>query len=227
VIRFTTTISITLLLIATSFADDDKAHGPTDPIASVDGDPVFVGEMNLIVAERFGPKKLQQAGADLKRATAVLLVRRHLAMKTLRETGGDTLAAMIQRRLDAMTVELERRDSSLSKFAESRMSDEKSLIADQSWKVAWGQYMKSKMNDKNLRSYFDKNRNQYGGTFDELTDQAALRRDATSAMFDALVRKQKTAKIQWFIDSLHPPDGVSIIPQVETTNGQRTTNNGQ
>jgi len=220
VIRFAATISISLLLIATSFAGDDKRHQPTDPIASVDGDPVFVGEMNLIVAERIGPKKLQQAGADIKRATVVVLVRRHLAMKTLMETGGDTLAAIIQRRLDAMTAELKRRDSSLSKFAGSRMSDEKSLIADQSWKVAWGQYMKSKMNDKNLRLYFEKNRNEYGGTFDELTDQAALRRDATSAMFDALVQKQKDTKIQWFIDSLRPPDGVSIIPQVETTNEQ-------
>lgn len=211
-IRFAITITTSLLLIATSLAESDKPHRAEDPIASVDGHPVFVGEMNLTIAERLGPGKLQRAGVDLKRATVLLLVRRHLAMKTLTDSGGGVLATMIQRRIDATIEELRRRDSSLSQYAEARMADEKSLVADLSWKVAWGQYMKSKMNDKNLRLYFEKNRDRYGGTFDELTDQAVLRRDATSAMFDALVRKQKDAKVQWFIDALRPPDGVSIIP---------------
>ncbi|MGI9472051.1 MAG: peptidylprolyl isomerase, partial [Rubripirellula sp.] len=48
--------------------------------------------------------------------------------------------------------------------------------------------------------------------FDDLTDQAQLRRDAANALFDALIRQQADAKISWFVSALRPPASVSIIP---------------
>jgi len=49
-------------------------------------------------------------------------------------------------------------------------------------------------------------------TFDELSDQGQLRRDAADALFDTLVRRQSDAKIVWFIGALKPPPEIRIIP---------------
>ena len=37
-------------------------------------------------------------------------------------------------------------------------------------------------------------------TFNTLTDQAALRRDAADALFNALVDSQSSAKVKWFVE---------------------------
>ncbi len=64
-------------------------------------------------------------------------------MKSLNESGGDALKKMIEKRLAEIQAELRRRGSSLSEHATARMADESSVIADLSWKEAWGQYIKS------------------------------------------------------------------------------------
>lgn len=182
-------------------------------IATVDGKPVYVGELNLVLVERLGLADFKQVSIDLQQATALLLVRRHLAMKTLIAVGGPSLESMIQQRLETFTEQLNRRQSSLSKYAASRMADERSLTADLSWKVAWEAYLKRHMTEENLRRFFDMHRDRYGGgSYDELTDQAKLRRDATNAMFDSLVQKQRDSAIQWFIPALRPPEQVPVVP---------------
>ena len=45
----------------------------TDIIASVDGNPVYVGELNLILAERFPNQPIDSIDIDLKRATCHVL----------------------------------------------------------------------------------------------------------------------------------------------------------
>ena len=70
---------------------------------------------------------------DIQRATAALLVQRHLAMKTLNEQGGDLLQGMIRREVDRFAAEAKRRGSSLEQQAKARLSDENSLKADLAW----------------------------------------------------------------------------------------------
>jgi len=49
--------------------------------------------------------------------------------------------------------------------------------------------------------------------FADLTDHAQLRRDAANALFDALLRQQSGAQINWFVRGLKPPAGVTMIPE--------------
>lgn len=308
--------------LSTRTSADDK-YEAGDPIAAVDGSPIYMGELNLILTERLRVRDLDNVGVEVQQATAALLVRRHLAMKSLEQHGGDVLRAMIRRQIEAYAAEARRRGSSLEQQAEARMSDEKSLTADIAWRTAWSQYLKSRLNETNLRRYFQREREQYAGnrwevsqifvkmdtrdadsvkaaednmtalsdellssdsvaeafaeaarqhsdsgsaakggrvgwvekagdlpstvmaavrttevgtiskpvksplglhlvfvhraetgrlTFDDLTDQAQLRRDAADALFDALVTQQRDAKVTWFVNSLRPPQNVSIVP---------------
>ena len=138
-------LSIALLAhVRDSFADDKLEPG--DPIAAIDGEPVYLGELNLILTERFKTRDLDALGLDIQRATATLLVQRHLAMKTLETQGGDVLQGMIRRQLESFAAEAKRRGSSIQEQAKARLADENSLSADLAWRVAWGQYLKSKLN---------------------------------------------------------------------------------
>lgn len=313
-------IAVCLLIASFGRAADFE---PGDPLVAVDGDAVYLGELNLILTERLKARDLERVPADVQKATAVLLVRRHLAMKTLREQGGDSLQAVIDRQLASFTAEAKRRGSSLEAQAKSRQADVKSLKADLAWRTAWAQYLKSRLTEKNLRLFFEKQADKYGagkwevsqifvkmntndapsveatysqmqelagdirdsgsvaaafaraamehsdgGTasdggkvgwvskdgdlpsavmavvrttqvgelskpirsplgmhlvfvhqaeknqiaFDDLADQSQLRRDASNALFDALIARQKDAKVTWFINSLRPPPEISILP---------------
>jgi len=302
----------------------DETFEPGDPIAAVDGQPIYLGELNLILTQRLKARDLDNVPIEVQQATAALLVRRHLAMKSLEQQGGAALQGIIRRQIESYAAEARRRGSSLEQQATSRMADEKSLIADIAWQTAWSQYLKSRLNDTNLRRFFEKQRDQYAGnrwevsqvfvkmdtrdaesveaakasmaelaeqlqssgsvtaafadaarqhsdsgsaaqggmvgwvekngdlpssvmaairktgvgkisepvqsplgihlvyvhraeagklTFDDLTDQAQLRRDAADALFDALVTQQRSAKVTWFVGALRPPQNVSIVPE--------------
>ncbi len=311
-------------LAAPSVVTADDQYRPEDPFAAIDGDPIFLGELNLILTERLKARDLNSIGLDVKRATAALLVRRHLALKSLEQQGGDSLRAIVNRQIESLASEAKRRGSSLAQQAKSRLADEESLKADIRWRTAWSEYLKSQLNDKNLRLYFNKEKAKYAGgrwqvsqifvdvdpqdessariaeqrmkelaaglrsasslanafadaarqhsdsgsagdggkvgwvqrdgdlpasvmnvvrqteagkmggpvrsplglhlvfvhqseigklTFDDLTDQSQLRRDAANALFDALIRRQASAKVVWFIRALQPPPSMNIIPE--------------
>ena len=137
---------------------------PSEIIATVDGEPVFVGELNLILAERFQGQPIDSIDADLKRATCPVLAQRRLALRALRKVGGESLVRMVQAEVDAFAAEVKRRGSTLQQQAAARSSDTASLIVDLTWRVAWGAYLKSKLTDSNLRRFFESNASAYDGT---------------------------------------------------------------
>jgi len=159
-------------------AGDDLEPG--DPIAAIDGEPVYFGELNLVLTERLQAKDLQRVNADVRRATAALIVRRHLAMKSLEIKGGATLESMLRRQVEALAADLRRRGSSLQKQAAERKANEASLVTDLRWRLAWGQYLKSRLNDANLKRFFDRRRDQYAGGRWEVS-QVFIKADKTDA----------------------------------------------
>lgn len=156
----------------------DEKYTPEDPIAAVDGEAIFLGELNLILTERFKPADLRRVAMEVQQVTAALLVRRHLAMKTLRSQGGESLEAMIRRQIDGVAAEASRRGSSLAEQARLRMADENSLKAHLAWRTAWAQYLKSKLTEANLRRFFEQRRIQYAGHRWEVS-QIFLKMDPT------------------------------------------------
>jgi parvulin-like peptidyl-prolyl isomerase len=168
--------SLALLIGVLEVRADDELE-PADPIAAIDGDPIYLGELNLILTERFKSRDLDAVPIDLQRATAALLVKRHLAMKTLTAQGGDLLQGMIRRQVESFTAEAKRRGSSIEQQAAARLADEKSLMADLAWRVAWGQYLKSKLTEENLRRFFESRQQIYGGTRYEVS-QIFVKMDA-------------------------------------------------
>lgn len=162
------TIPLLLALTAGIFSSpsahsQQRKYGPGDPFAAIDGEAIYLGEMNLILSERMNVRDLEAVDIQVKQATAALLVRRHLALNSLFEQGGDSLQAIIDRDVEAFAREAKRRGSSLEKQAKARLADENSLTADIAWRSAWARYLKSTLTEKNLRRFFEARRIRYAG----------------------------------------------------------------
>ncbi|KAA1258559.1 hypothetical protein LF1_10790 [Rubripirellula obstinata] len=199
-----------LLSISTAIAEEK--FGPDDPVAAVDGKPVFLGELNLILRPMARGRSIDELPIDVQRAAAVVLVRRHLALRALRQKGGSVVETAVDRYVTEKTKELERIGSSAGEIASKQSANQESLLRSWAWEAAWNLYVKTRLTEKNLRRFYDQNVSAGDPTFDELTDQAKLRRDATNALFDALVATQADVKVQWFIPALRPPVDVQVVP---------------
>lgn len=140
---------------------ENEPHRADEPFASIDGEPIFLGELNLVLAERLGVRDGKNATIAVRQAAAAILVRRHLAMKTLRTKAGAELDAIIRKESDRFSAELRRRGSSLSKYAEARSADEPSVLSDLAWQTAWRQYLKSRLSDENLRKFYSQRSHGY------------------------------------------------------------------
>ncbi len=139
-----------------------ETYKPEDPFAAIDGEPIYLGELNLILAQR-GVKKLDAVDINVKRAVAALVVRRRLALLSLQAQGGAALERIVDRQIDQFAQEAKRQGSSFEKQAKALLTNEKGLIADLTWRAAWSEYLKSNLTDKNLRRYFEMKREQYAG----------------------------------------------------------------
>ena len=214
-LRVTMMAAMCLQCIAPAVALPDPPLGPNDIFATVDGTPIEVGEIDLLLRQRFGPDLTSKpAGVSverLRRATAAMLVRRQLAMRSLQSIGGQSLEASLrQARRDAAST-LAGRGVDLDQRAAAMGTTAKAMIRSADWQTAWSKYIRSTLTDDNLRSYYRRNRDRYAGqTYEEVTQPRRLRSDATAALFDRLVERSSDAGVIWYVESLRPPERVSV-----------------
>lgn len=160
---FVCLIVAVLIFPCRSVCHAQDTHGPDDPLASVNGSPIYLGELNLVLVDRLGISDLSKARQNVQQATAASLVRQHLAMISLRKLGGDSLSGMIDREIGAFTRETKRRGGSLEKHAKQRQSSVKALQNRLAFQIAWRQYLKSQLTDANLERFFESHRQKYAG----------------------------------------------------------------
>ncbi|MEL6109389.1 MAG: peptidylprolyl isomerase, partial [Planctomycetota bacterium] len=137
---------------------------PTDPIASIDGYPVFMGELNLLLMKKLGARDPMDVSGDVRRASASLIARQHLAMRSLRTQGGRSLQSILEKDWAAFTAELKRAGLSPSDYAKRYQSDEVSLRAARDWESAWKTYLKSRVTESNLKRLFESSPERYAGS---------------------------------------------------------------
>jgi hypothetical protein len=134
---------------------------PSDPIASIDGTPVFLGELNHLLSAKFRVRDLNSVSTLAQQAASASLVRQHLAMKSLRQQGGDALQSILDDRWQAFVEGLQRQGGSLQAYCDRHRTDETSLRAARDWETAWQLYLKNRLTDDNLRRFYQMRLEQY------------------------------------------------------------------
>lgn len=187
---------------------DDQPLKLEDPFAAVDGQPITVGRLNLVLQQRFPKTAPDQLPPRVRQATALVLVRQQMALNQLRQLGGAAIEAQMSAAVDRQVAESKRRGISLAQQAAAKQSDERALADQIRWQTAWAAYLRSRLTEKNLRGYFETHRDRYEAeSWDDLADRGPIRRHAADALFEVLVRGAKDAKIVWFSKDLEPPTG--------------------
>lgn len=111
-----------------------------------------------------GTESLQQADPRLVQAAALMLVRRHLALRTLTAMGGQPLAARVEHAIQSATSAAEQQDDSLQAQAQRHGADAAALQRELAWQTAWHAYLRSRLTQENLQRFFDAHRAKYDGT---------------------------------------------------------------
>ncbi len=151
-------------LIAVAFASDPVA-APTEitstgVIMAIDDVDLEEGELRLILQDSGFGKDTSLAS---RQASATVLIRQHLAMKSLLNLGGKSLLAIIDREMNRVSKQLEFSGSSLAKAASDRGVSLRAYQRHLAWQIAWREYLKSRVTQIALKSYFDHHQDQYGG----------------------------------------------------------------
>jgi hypothetical protein len=180
---------------------------PGDPIASVDSEPVFLGELNLLLKSQLQVKDLDRVSLQVKRASCLMIIRQHLALKSLRELGGQTLEALLTREWEAFNAELERQGLTVQSYCERFESNPEAVRFSRDWSVAWQRYLKSKLTEENLRRFYDRFSDRYADTIWKVShlvitadeDSPGAKQIAKQRM-QAIVEKLQTAESQDLTD---------------------------
>ena len=204
------------------FAIAESNQRPSEPIVSIDGQHVFLGELNLILGDRFGADLVQGAAMEMKQAAAAILVRRHLAMRSLLQQGGDTLKELIRRDYRTFEEDLKHSGSSVQAYAQSRAADEHSVAADLAWRTAWRTYLRSRMTDDNLRKYFQREHQRYdGGRWDVSHLFLPVDRQDQTAVASTVVRMKSLAEKLRAADSVEDAFAASARQYSEAGSAQQ------
>lgn len=131
----------------------------TRPVLRVDGDELQEGELQLLLQE----SRVADRSATARQAAAAVLIRRHLAMKSLQSLGGQALESIIDRELAALEKQASAQGSSLDAWSRSRQVSLAAFQRHLAWQIAWRQYLKSRMTDAALRAFYERDPDRYGG----------------------------------------------------------------
>lgn len=152
---------VSMLVVLPGNATAQQTFRPADPIASIDGEPILLGELNYLLASKLRVKDLSSVNIDVQRASSALLVKQHLAMQSLRRQGGESLQTLLDRDWDRFVEEIGRTGLELDQFCKQNLSNEKSVRHARDWDVAWRSYLKSKMTVANLRRFYEMHAEKY------------------------------------------------------------------
>jgi hypothetical protein len=134
-------------------------------IASVDGLPIYQGEIDQEMAKIVGNNNL--AATDRARLLAHFLdqwIDRRLILKYLERKGETISKQLVDAEIDVLKNRLEQRKTSLKDYLQKRGITEKALRTDLTWRMSWKRYIDRNVTDKVLQSVFDKHPRRYDGT---------------------------------------------------------------
>lgn len=129
---------------------------PPAPLVEVGSRVVDESALTAWLARRFPDADPANPSDPLRRAALLGLVRRQLALQTLLDAGGASLAARIERRRTQTLDRLRRID------ADAVLPEHEA--EEIAWEVAWSEYLERHLSEKNLERFYEAHRWRFDGT---------------------------------------------------------------
>ena len=157
---------LAVLILAASDLSAQVASSPAETVAAVvNGERLYVGEVQRIVRESLGRREVEAADRPLVEAQALeqlidrLLVTQWLAEQKLAVPAAEIDAAVARQKAQAEKLRLDFHEH----LAEQGWN-EAALRRDLAWRLSWQRYLKRRMTDDALARHFEQHRPQFDGT---------------------------------------------------------------
>jgi len=150
---------------ARAVAQEEKSSAALPPVAAtVNGDPVFVGEVTAALSSvaqsrQQNPQGLVSAKADVLRQ----IINRRLAEQAFRREGGYIKDSDIDKALAKLEAQLVAKQSSLAKYAIEVGVGLSAMRHDLAWQYGWKEYVERNLTD-GLETYFHEHERDLDGT---------------------------------------------------------------
>jgi parvulin-like peptidyl-prolyl isomerase len=132
--------------------------------ATVNGDPIYVGEVDAMAVGLIGGRKLAPEEAGYHKADALQqLVTRRLGETVLWRDEKYIKKADVDKALADLKAKVEANKTTLEQYAATRHIPVDALRHDLAWNIGWGRYVAANLT-ASLETYFNKHHQNYDGT---------------------------------------------------------------
>jgi len=133
--------------------------------ATVDGEPIYVREIQRELSRVLGERKVEPAALDaLRSKTLEQLVDRWLVLKYLAQNSFGASDQDIDLAISRIGKQLAQQELTVADYvkrAEMSIAEFRRTLA---WQIGWRRYLEKFVTDQNLERYFDKHRRDFDGT---------------------------------------------------------------
>ncbi len=133
--------------------------------ATVDGQPIYVNEVDREVAKVIRGREIEPAALKLLKAQALeQLIGQRLILSYLQERGSSASDQDLQLEIERIEKSLATQNLTLDDYLQKSGLSGAELQHALRWQMSWEKYLDRYLSDKNLETYFEKNRRQFDGT---------------------------------------------------------------
>jgi parvulin-like peptidyl-prolyl isomerase len=145
-------------------AAGQAAPAATPPIAAtVNGEPVYVGEVNGALAQLAQARGRNDASPQLQADVLQTLIHRHLIAQKLQREGGYVSDEELDKTLESLKAQAAAQKVSLEELAARQGTSVDAWRAELIYKIGWARYVERNLTDQ-LEAYFNEHRKEFDGT---------------------------------------------------------------
>ncbi len=153
-------------VLISQFAFGQNQQNPHDVVvATVGNEQVTLAQVQVQLRATLGKRSVtEKAKPILMAAAARQLVNQLLVTAYLSDSKHAANKDQVNLRIEQLTNELAKTETKLADFLKQRNQTMDGLKQQIRWQTCWSSYLKEHLTDKNLKLFFDNNKNKYDGT---------------------------------------------------------------
>jgi parvulin-like peptidyl-prolyl isomerase len=133
--------------------------------ATVDGEPIYMREIERELSRVVGQRKVEPAALDaLRSKTLEQLVDRRLVLKYLAEKDVGASEKEIDLEIRRIGKQLAQQEVAVADYVKRAGMSTEEFRRMLAWQIGWRRYLERFVTDQNLERYFDKHRRDFDGT---------------------------------------------------------------
>ncbi|MEZ6090419.1 MAG: peptidylprolyl isomerase [Pirellulaceae bacterium] len=126
-----------------------------DVIVLVGDDPIRRADIDLLLHRRGWTATQRDASPALRSALAETLVRRQLALQTLKRSGSKSAELKVQQAIKLWEQQVAATGQTLSQYADKHATDVQAMQTEIAWLTLWNDYLGARLTDENLEKFFN------------------------------------------------------------------------